>query len=53
MASAVTYTRAGDVVTLTIDDGRVNSFGFDLIRELNEAMDRVSAPAAFVISTAV
>jgi enoyl-CoA hydratase len=39
MADLVTYERDGPVSTVTMDDGKVNVFGFDMLRALHEAFD--------------
>lgn len=39
-ASPVQYTREGDVVVITLDDGKMNSFGFTMCAALNAALDR-------------
>jgi enoyl-CoA hydratase len=40
MADLVTYDRQGLVSTLTMDDGKVNVFSFDMLRSLHEAFDQ-------------
>ena len=47
-ASRITYERKGDVVVLTMDDGKMNAFDFTLIKEMHEALDRVEAEAGDV-----
>ena len=36
----VSYARDGDVVTIAMDDGKMNSFGFELLAAVGEALDR-------------
>mmetsp|Transcript_5966 Transcript_5966/g.6852 ORF Transcript_5966/g.6852 Transcript_5966/m.6852 type:complete len:239 (-) Transcript_5966:4-720(-) len=42
MSSLVSYERKGDVVVLTMNDQKMNSFSFQLIQELNKALDRAT-----------
>lgn len=39
-SSPVQYDRKGDVVVITLDDGKMNSFGFVMCDALNAALDR-------------
>jgi enoyl-CoA hydratase len=43
MGTRVTYEVADSVATVTMDDGKVNALGFDMLAELNEAFDRAEA----------
>jgi enoyl-CoA hydratase/carnithine racemase len=44
----VTYTRTDDVVTITLDDGKMNSFDLPLVAELNAALDRAEAESGTI-----
>lgn len=39
--SLVSFAREGDVCVLAMDDGKMNSFGFQLIKDTQEALDKV------------
>jgi enoyl-CoA hydratase len=47
----VSYEVADSIATVTMNDGKANAFGFDMLAELNEALDRAeSEKAAFVLT---
>jgi enoyl-CoA hydratase len=49
MADLVTYGRDGPVSTVTMDDGKVNVFGFDMLRALHEAFDAAERDETVVL----
>ena len=49
MNDAVTYTRADQVSTITMDDGKVNAFSIPLLRALHEALDRAEQDDCVVV----
>ncbi|HEY6428953.1 MAG TPA: crotonase/enoyl-CoA hydratase family protein [Acidimicrobiales bacterium] len=49
MADLVTYDRDGAVSTVTMDDGKVNVFGFDMLRALHEAFDAAERDETVVL----
>jgi enoyl-CoA hydratase len=51
MSSLVTYACTDGVATLTMDDGKVNVFGFAMQEALNAALDRAEADQAAVVLT--
>ena len=51
MADLVTYERDGAVSTVTMDDGKVNVFGFDMLRALHEAFDAGERDETVVLLT--
>jgi enoyl-CoA hydratase len=51
MADLVTYERDGAVSTVTMDDGKVNVFGFDMLRALHEAFDAAERDETVVLLT--
>jgi enoyl-CoA hydratase len=51
MADLVTYDRDGPVSTVTMDDGRVNVFSFDMLRSLHEAFDQAESDRTVVLLT--
>ncbi len=42
-------TKQGDVAVLTMDDGKANAVGYDLIGALNEALDKAEADAKAIV----
>ncbi len=51
MADLVTYDRNGVVSTVTMDDGKVNVFSFDMLRALHEAFDQAERDETVVLLT--
>jgi enoyl-CoA hydratase len=51
MADLVTYDRDGPVSTVTMDDGKVNVFSFDMLRALHEAFDQAERDETVVLLT--
>jgi enoyl-CoA hydratase len=51
VADLVTYTREGPVSTVTMDDGKVNVFSFDMLRSLHEAFDQAERDETVVLLT--
>jgi enoyl-CoA hydratase len=49
MGARVTYEVADSVATITMDDGKVNALGFDMLDELNEAFTRAESEKAAVV----
>jgi enoyl-CoA hydratase len=49
MADLVTYDREGAVSTVTMDDGKVNVFSFDMLRALHEAFDEAERDETVVL----
>jgi enoyl-CoA hydratase len=49
MGERVTYEAADAVAAITMDDGKANALGFDMLDELNEAFDRAEAEQAAVV----
>ena len=45
MSDLVSYQREGDVVVMTLDDGKMNSFNSALIDAVNAAFDRADKEA--------
>lgn len=46
----ISQRRDGDIVSLTIDDGKVNAMGADFFEQLDRALDESSAAPAVVIA---
>jgi enoyl-CoA hydratase len=46
--AVVEYERKGDVVVITMDDGKMNSFDFKLLEAVGAALDRVDAESGNV-----
>jgi enoyl-CoA hydratase len=51
MTQLVDYTLAGDVATITMDDGKVNVLSPRMLSELNSALDCAEADGAVVLLT--
>jgi enoyl-CoA hydratase len=51
MADLVTYDRDGPMSTVTMDDGKVNVFSFDMLRSLHEAFDQAERDETVVLLT--
>jgi len=51
MTNLVTYTLAGNVATITMDDGKANVLSTAMIGELNAAFDKAEADKAIVVLT--
>jgi enoyl-CoA hydratase len=51
MADLVTYERDGPVSTVTMDDGKVNVFSFDMLRSLHEAFDQAERDETVMLLT--
>jgi enoyl-CoA hydratase len=49
MSDLVTYERRGDVSTVTMDDGKVNVFGIDLLRAVHQAFDQAEQDRTVVL----
>jgi enoyl-CoA hydratase len=49
MGARVTYEVTDSVATITMDDGKVNALGFDMLEELNEAFTRAEEEKAAVV----
>jgi enoyl-CoA hydratase len=47
----VTYEAADSIAIITMNDGKVNALGFEMLAELNEALDRAEAENAAVVLT--
>jgi enoyl-CoA hydratase len=48
----VTLSIEGDVATISMDDGKMNAFGFDLCKDVTEAMDLALARGAGAVVVA-
>lgn len=51
MSEILTYQCAGDVATLTLDDGKANAFGVEMIAALSAGLDRALKDAKVVVIT--
>jgi len=51
MSDHVTYDQSGGVATLTMDDGKANAFGIDMIAALDAGIDRALRDAKAVVIT--
>jgi enoyl-CoA hydratase/carnithine racemase len=51
MGNGISYTLAGGVGTITMDDGKVNALSPRMLGELNAALDRAEADEAAVVLT--
>lgn len=51
MTGPVTYSLAGGVATITMDDGKVNALSLDMLAAVNRAFDQAEADRAVVILT--
>ena len=51
MAEIVRYEFDGGVATITLDDGKVNALSLDMLRRIDEALDRAEADEAVVVLT--
>lgn len=51
MGSGISYTLAGGVGTITMDDGKVNALSPHMLGELNAALNRAEADEAAVVLT--
>ena len=51
MSDYVTYDQSGSVATLTMDDGKANAFGVDMIAALDAGVDRALRDARAVVIT--
>jgi enoyl-CoA hydratase len=51
MPKMVQYEQENEVAVITLDDGKANAFGFDMIAELNASLDRASSEARAVVFT--
>jgi enoyl-CoA hydratase/carnithine racemase len=49
MSDLVTYDRDGPMSTVTMDDGKVNVFSFDMLRELHAAFDEAERDETVVL----
>lgn len=49
MNEYVNYAQNAGVASLTMDDGKANAFGLNMIRALSEALDRAAAEAEVVV----
>jgi enoyl-CoA hydratase len=49
VADLVTYERDGAVSTVTMDDGKANVFGFDMLRAVHEAFDAAERDETVVL----
>jgi enoyl-CoA hydratase len=49
MTAAVTYTRADDVSTITMDDGKVNVFSIPMVRALHQAFDQAEEDGTVLV----
>ena len=49
MSDTVTYELKDSIATITMDDGKVNAFSLQTIKELNGAFDRAEADGAVVV----
>jgi enoyl-CoA hydratase len=47
----VTYEVTGSVATITMNDGKVNALSFEMLAELNEALDRAESDSAAAMLT--
>jgi len=47
----VTYEVAGSIATIAMDDGKANALGFDMLDELNEALDRTESDQVAAVIT--
>jgi enoyl-CoA hydratase len=47
----VSYEATGAVATVTMDDGKVNALSFDMLAELNDALDRSESDHAAIVLT--
>jgi enoyl-CoA hydratase len=51
MSEILTYQCASGVVTMTLDDGKANAFGIEMIAALNAGLDRALKDAKVVVIT--
>ena len=51
MTALTTYELDGRIATIAMDDGKVNAFSLDMLRELHGALDRAERDAAVVVLT--
>ncbi|NVJ92237.1 MAG: crotonase/enoyl-CoA hydratase family protein [Methylocystaceae bacterium] len=51
MTNAVTYEQDGDIAIITLNDGKANAFTFDMIAEVDKALDKAEQEAKAVIMT--
>lgn len=49
MGELAKYERAGNVATITLDDGKVNALSHPMLGEINKALDRAEADKAAVV----
>lgn len=48
MTDRVTFEREGDVAVISLDDGKANAMGFEMLEAINLALDRAAAEASAV-----
>lgn len=51
MPDIVTYKRDGDIAIITLNDGKANAFTFDMIAEVDKALDKAEQETKAVIIT--
>ncbi|NVK18339.1 MAG: crotonase/enoyl-CoA hydratase family protein [Methylocystaceae bacterium] len=51
MSTAVSYEIHGDVCVITMDDGKVNAFSFDMVKQVNDVLDAVEKTAKAIVLT--
>jgi enoyl-CoA hydratase len=51
MTEIVTYTRHDQYAVIKMDDGKANAFSFEMIRQVNEALDQAEKDGLVVIFT--
>ncbi len=51
MSELACYERAGEVATITMDDGKVNVFSIPMLRALHQAFDRAEGDGVVVVLT--
>lgn len=48
MTDRITFEREGDVAVISLDDGKVNAMGFEMLEAINLALDRAEAETSAV-----
>ena len=49
MTDHVSYSQTDNIATLTMDDGKANAFGFEMISALSEALAKAQSDAGIVL----
>ena len=51
MTDHVSYSQTDNIATLTMDDGKANAFGFEMISALSDALKKAESDADVVLLT--